>query len=89
MGFDPTLAGRPTAVLVVEAQPVMVAAGAGQQRQDLRIDRLVPAAAHQDGVGLQRMHAAAQSCRQHLLELGECAHRGCLDAVGAATGAGP
>jgi hypothetical protein len=24
-----------------------------------------------------------------LLELGECAHRGCLDAVGAAAGAGP
>ena len=89
MGFDPTLAGRPAPVLVVEAQPVMVAAGGGQQRQHLRIDRLVPAAAHEDGVRLECMHAAAQACRQDLLELGQCAHRGCLDAVGAATGAGP
>jgi hypothetical protein len=89
MRLDPALAGRPASVLVVEAQPVMVAAGGGQYRQDLRIDLLVPAPAHQDGVRLQRVHPATQARRQDLFELGERAHRGRLDAIGAATGTGP
>ena len=70
-----------------EAQAHLVAARAGDRAQRLRVGRRPPAS-ERDGVGLQGADPAPQPRRQHLLELGQSAQRGLLDAGHAAAGRG-
>ncbi|GHA11132.1 hypothetical protein GCM10010389_57790 [Streptomyces echinoruber] len=74
-------------VAVVEAQAFGVPAQAGEFGEQGRVDRLGGMAAqHGHGEGVQRAHAAAQPAGQHLLQLGQGAHRGLADALDALSG---
>ena len=76
------------AAAVGEAQPLAVAARAGDRRQGLRIDHR-PARGQRREHRAERVDAPAQVRRQHLLELDERADRGLLDARHGRAGGGP
>lgn len=74
-------------VAVLEAQPLTVAAGVGEFREHARVHGGgLGAAQHRHGEGVEGAHAAAQSARQDLFELGEGAYGGLADALDALPG---
>jgi hypothetical protein len=74
---------------IVEAQPLVVAAGAGDRRQHLGVNRRAVAAGDRDRRGPHGVDPVAQPRRQHLLELEQRTDRGLLDPGHGAAGGGP
>jgi hypothetical protein len=79
VGLDDAPALGRVASAIGEAQALAVAAGAGDGRQGLGVDRRAGAGGEGHGRRLQRVDAPAQVGGEHLLELDQRADGGLLD----------
>ena len=86
-GLDVAAAGLVIARDVGELEPGGVAAGGGERREDIGVDPWALEGECRCGAA-QRADAAAQPGGENLLELGQRAHRGLLDARNRARGGG-